>query len=110
MLPTDTYIIYKLIIAHWWHNNNNINNNNNSYADVDFVCCSGKYLIATAGGPSGGVTGKAGELKQIQLTSSGHGTESTSFTQGQVIVQTSSDPTSFTHTQVILPTQLTKYG
>ncbi|XP_063882157.1 forkhead box protein K2-like isoform X3 [Scylla paramamosain] len=70
----------------------------------------GKYLIATAGGPSGAGSGKTGELKQIQLTSSGHGTESTSFTQGQVIVQTSSDPTSFTHTQVILPTQLTKYG
>ncbi|KAG7178126.1 putative Forkhead box-like, partial [Homarus americanus] len=32
------------------------------------------------------------------------GGESTSFTQGQVIVQTSADPNSFTHTQVILPT------
>ncbi|XP_050715297.1 forkhead box protein K1-like isoform X2 [Eriocheir sinensis] len=69
----------------------------------------GKYLIATAGGPSGAGSGKTGELKQIQLTTSGHGTESTSFTQGQVIVQ-ASDPSSFTHTQVILPTHLTKYG
>lgn len=71
---------------------------------------TGKYLIATAGGPSGTGSGKSGELKQIQLTSGGQGGESTSFTQGQVIVQTSADPSSFTHTQVILPTQLTKYG
>lgn len=70
----------------------------------------GKYLIATAGGPSGGGPGKAGEVKQIQLTSGGHGPEGTSFTQGQVIVQTSADPSAFTHTQVILPTHLTKYG
>lgn len=91
---------YKCIIVHWWH----------SYANIYFVFSSGKYLIATAGGPSSAGSGKTGELKQIQLTSSGHGTEPTSFTQGQVIVQTSSDPTSFTHTQVILPTQLTKYG
>ncbi|KAK3858494.1 hypothetical protein Pcinc_035322 [Petrolisthes cinctipes] len=70
----------------------------------------GKYLIATAGGPSGAGSGKSGELKQIQLTSGGQGGESTSFTQGQVIVQTSADPSSFTHTQVILPTHLTKYG
>ncbi|XP_042241569.1 forkhead box protein K2-like isoform X2 [Homarus americanus] len=63
----------------------------------------GKYLIATAGGPSGTGSAKSGELKQIQLTS-GMGGESTSFTQGQVIVQTSADPNSFTHTQVILPT------
>ncbi|KAK8720866.1 hypothetical protein OTU49_015858 [Cherax quadricarinatus] len=69
----------------------------------------GKYLIATAGGPSGAGSGKSGELKQIQLTSGGHG-EPTSFTQGQVIVQTSTDPSTFTHTQVILPTHLNKYG
>lgn len=68
----------------------------------------GKYLIATAGGPSGGGSGKPGEIKQIQLTSGG--AEGTSFTQGQVIVQTSADPSTFTHTQVILPTHLTKYG
>ncbi|XP_066949666.1 forkhead box protein K2 isoform X1 [Macrobrachium rosenbergii] len=70
----------------------------------------GKYLIATAGGPSGTVTGKTGEVKQIQLTSSGHAPDGASFTQGQVIVQTSADPSTFTHTQVILPTHLTKYG
>ncbi|XP_063605799.1 forkhead box protein K2-like isoform X6 [Penaeus indicus] len=70
----------------------------------------GKYLIATAGGPSGAGSGKQGELKQIQLTSGSHSGEGASFAQGQVIVQTSADPSSFTHTQVILPTHLTKYG
>ncbi|KAK7075214.1 Forkhead box protein K2 [Halocaridina rubra] len=70
----------------------------------------GKYLIATAGGPSSAGSGKPGEVKQIQLTSGSHGAEGTSFTQGQVIVQTSADPSTFTHTQVILPTHLTKYG
>ncbi|XP_068214262.1 uncharacterized protein [Palaemon carinicauda] len=70
----------------------------------------GKYLITTAGGPSGTVSGKPGEVKQIQLTSSGHAPDGASFTQGQVIVQTSADPSTFTHTQVILPTHLTKYG
>lgn len=63
----------------------------------------GKYLIATT---AAGSAGK--ELKQIQLAGP-HG--ESAFSQGQVIVQTSGDPSSYTHTQVILPTQhITKFG
>ncbi|CAL4063454.1 unnamed protein product [Meganyctiphanes norvegica] len=77
----------------------------------------GKYLIATTGHGNSTVTGslssmaagtgKPGEVRQIQLATTGAGE---AFTQGQVIVQTAADPATFTHTQVILPTHLTKYG
>lgn len=78
----------------------------------------GKYLIATTGGGNstvsgslsssfGSAQGKPGEVRQIQLATTGGGE---AFTQGQVIVQTAADPATFTHTQVILPTHLTKYG
>ena len=60
-------------------------------------------MIATA---SGGAP-KIGELKQIQI-GSGAG-DGTTFSQQQVIVQTSGDNT-FTTAQVLVPTQIAKYG